>query len=221
MTTLLHLDASPRPDGLSRTVGRVLAETFRREAGPSGRYLHRDLAADPVPHVTAAWTEICDNLLRDGIHDLPSLHLGVRTPAQHAAWAVVAPLLEELVAADVILVAAPMYNYSVPSGLKAWIDQVTFPRMDLGHRRFVVVTSRGGAYGPGTPRGPMEHQVRYLNDLVVGHFGIPAPEAVTVEMSNALVDPSLGSYLDHHQQSLRQALRRAEELGAKLAAGSA
>ena len=63
--------------------------------------------------------------------------------------------------------------------------------------------------------------MRYLHDLVVGNFGVPAPEAVTVEMANALVDPVLGGFLDDHEQSLRQAIRRAQELGAKLAAGSA
>ncbi|HEY8547740.1 MAG TPA: NAD(P)H-dependent oxidoreductase [Acidimicrobiales bacterium] len=217
MTTLLHIDASPRPDGFSRRVGRALADAFRRAAGPDDRYRHRDLTAEPVPHITAAWTEICDNLLRDGITDLDSLHLAARTPAQRAAWAVLEPLLDELVEADAILLATPMHNYSVPSGLKAWIDQVTFPKVSLGHRRFVVVASRGGAYGPGTPREAVEHQVRYLEDLVVGHFGVPAPEVVTVEMTNALVDPALAGHLDHHERTLAAALEQAEAIGTRLA----
>jgi FMN-dependent NADH-azoreductase len=202
-------------------VGRALAKEFRNATGPAGpdrRYVHRDLAAHPVPHITEAWTEICDNLLRDRVSDLSMLHTGARTAAQRAAWAVLAPLLDELVAADAVVIATPMYNYSVPSGLKAWIDQVTFPRMDLGHRRFVVVAVRGGAYGPGSPREPVEHQVRYLNDLVVGHFGVPAPEVVTVEMANSRVDPGLGGFRDRHEQSLEDALQRARGIGAALAA---
>ena len=82
----------------------------------------------------------------DGITALDRLHEGVRTDAQRQAWAVIEPLLTELITADLILITTPMYNYGIPSALKAWIDQVTFPRMDLGQRRFVVLAARGGSY---------------------------------------------------------------------------
>lgn len=67
---------------------------------------------------------------------------------------------------DVVLITTPMYDFSVPASLKAWIDQVTFPRMSLAGRRFVIASARGGACGPGTPREPYDHQERYLRDFL-------------------------------------------------------
>ena len=218
MTSLLHLDASARPGALSRRVGQALADEFRaRDA--TADYTYRDLAADPVPHITHAWTEICDNLMRDRITDLSLLHLGARTAGQKEAWQTVEPLLAELVDADVVLIATPMYNYSVPSSLKAWIDQVTFPRMNLGARRFVVVASRGGSYVAGSPKAAVEHQVRYLTDFVVGHFGVAEPAVIVVELANARVDPLLEQFLDDHTSSLNAAIAAARRLGAQLAGG--
>lgn len=210
---LLHLDASARSASLSR---RVAAELVAAIRGQGLEYCYRDLAADPVPHISEAWTEICDNLMRDGITELDRLHEGGRTLEQRAAWSTVEPLLAELVAADVILLATPMYNYSVPSALKAWIDQVTFPHMSLGDRRFVIVAVRGGRYAPGTPKEHVEHQTRYLSDFVQGHFSVAEPEIVAVDLANARVDPLLADHRRAHDASLEAALERAREVGSRL-----
>jgi FMN-dependent NADH-azoreductase len=212
---LLHLDASARTRSLSRRVAAALVDTLRG-LDDSLDYRYRDLAAHPVPHISEAWTEICDNLMGEQITELGRLHEGARTDAQRRAWSVVAPLLEELVAAEVIVVATPMYNYSVPSALKAWIDQVTFPRMDLGERRFVIVAARGGSYGPGSHKEPVEHQTRYLSDFFQGHFSVAAPEIVAVDLGNATVDPLLAERRGDHQSSLEGALAQVRELGARL-----
>lgn len=212
---LLHLDASARTGSLSRRVAAELVTTLRG-LDPSLEYRYRDLAAHPVPHISEAWTELCDNLMRSGITELDRLHEGARTDAQRAAWSIVEPLLAEVVSAEVILVATPMYNYSVPSTLKAWIDQVTFPRMSLGERRFVIVASRGGSYAPGSPKERLEHQTRYLSDVVQGHFSVAAPEIVTVDLANARVDPLLAHHLRGHEESLEDAFERAREIGARL-----
>jgi len=205
---LLHLDASSRPDSISRRLGAEFQRSWR-EASPHHTVTYRDLVADPVPPIDEGWTRICDNLLRDGIFAVDELHRGVRSPQEARAWATVEPLLEELLAADVVLVASPMYNFGVPAALKAWIDQVTFPRMNLGHRRFVVVGAQGGSYAPGRPRAPMEHHVRYLSDLVEGHFALPKPVAVVAELSNARVDPTLVRFRGAHEESLARALEDA------------
>ena len=155
--------------------------------------------------------------MRDGITDVSLLYLGARTPSQKEAWQTVEPLLSELIEADVVVITTPMYNYSVPSSLKAWIDQVTFPRMNLGGRRFVVVASRGGSYVDGAPKAAFEHQVRYLTDFVVGHFGVAEPEVIVVEMANARVDPVLEPFLGDHISSMNAALAAARVLGARLA----
>ncbi|WP_245719931.1 NAD(P)H-dependent oxidoreductase [Nocardia uniformis] len=62
-----------------------------------------------------------------------------------------------------------MYNYSIPATLKAWQDQITFPRMSLAPTRFVVSTARGGSYSPGAPKARFDHQERFLRDFFAGH----------------------------------------------------
>jgi FMN-dependent NADH-azoreductase len=209
--TLLHIDASPRRRSLSRAVADEFVAEWTGRAGP---VLRRRLAEQPVPHITEAWTEICDNLMADQITQIDRLHEGVRTPAQRQAWDVLAPLLDEVLAADVVLISTPMHNYSVPSNLKAWLDQITFPRMDLRPRRFVVVVARGGEYGPGTPKERVEHQVTYLSDFLEGHFGVQRPAVIAVELTNSIVDPHLAARRADHERSLREARAHARDLAA-------
>ncbi|MDG6107677.1 NAD(P)H-dependent oxidoreductase [Dactylosporangium aurantiacum] len=200
---LLHLDSSARREGFSRRLSARYAEAWRA-AHPDGRYTYRDLVAEPVPCIDEAWTQICDIVLAEGITDPQRLADVPRTYAQRRAWKVVEPLLTELVDADELLLGVPMYNYSVPASLKAWIDQVTFPRARLD-ARVVVAGARGGSYGPGTPREPFDHHERYLRDFLAGHFGIHTVRFLTVEMVNALIDPTLAGFRELHEASLAAA----------------
>jgi FMN-dependent NADH-azoreductase len=211
MSSLLHLDASARRDSFSRKLSAHFAAAWRA-AHPDGGYSYRDLAADPVPFIGEAWTEICDAVLDAGITDIARYPSVVTTPAQRAAWVVVEPLLAELVAADTVLIGTPMYNFSVPAALKAWLDQVTFPRMSLRGRRFVVAGARGGTYAPGAPRAPFDHEERYLRDFLAGHFDVEDVVFVHVELTNALVDPRLADRLDAHAASLDDALHAIAEV---------
>ncbi|WP_119727033.1 FMN-dependent NADH-azoreductase [Thermomonospora amylolytica] len=214
MSHLLHLDASARRASLSRALSREFAETWRA-ARPGAGYTYRDLAADPVPHIGEAWTELCDHVLAHGITDIARYREAVRTPAQREAWKTVEPLLEELAAADVVLIGTPMYNFSIPSALKAWLDQVTFPRMSLAGRRFVVIGARGGAYGPGTPREPFDHHERYLRDFFKGHFAVEDVVFVHAELANARIDPALAHLRDEHDRSLQAARLRIKAVAAQ------
>ncbi|KAB8194669.1 FMN-dependent NADH-azoreductase [Nonomuraea phyllanthi] len=203
---LLHLDASARRASISRRLSHLYAETWRA-AHPEAGYVYRDLAARPVPHIGEAWTELCDHILEHEITDISRYREAVRTPARREAWAVVEPLLDEVVAADVVLIGTPMYNYSIPSSLKAWIDQITFPKMSLAGRSFVVTGARGGAYGPGTPREPYDHQERYLRDFFRGHFRVEDVTFVHAELVNARLDPALAHLRDRHEESLAAAIK--------------
>ncbi|MGI5488523.1 FMN-dependent NADH-azoreductase [Microtetraspora malaysiensis] len=205
---LLHLDASARRASFSRKLSGVYAETWRA-AHPQARYVYRDLATQPVPHIGEAWTELCDYILEHEITDISRYREAVRTPAQRQAWAVVEPLLEEVVAAEVILIGTPMYNYSIPSSLKAWLDQITFPKMSLDGRSFVVASARGGSYGPGTPREPYDHQERYLRDFFKGHFRVEDVTFIHAELVNTRLDPALAHLRDRHEESLAAALKEA------------
>ncbi|MFF7589858.1 FMN-dependent NADH-azoreductase [Kitasatospora purpeofusca] len=215
MSHLLHLDSSARSDSFSRRLGAAFVAAWHDAGG--GEVTHRDLAADPVPPIREGWTRICDTLLGECITDIERYEEAVRTEEEREAWAVVRPLLDELVAADVVLIGAPMYNFGVPAALKAWIDQVTFPKMVLAPRKLVVVAGRGGAYGPGTPREPFDHHGRYLLDFFNGHYAVADGEVVAAELVNSLVDPALAGRRDQHVDSFADALHRAGELGGKLA----
>jgi FMN-dependent NADH-azoreductase len=215
MATMLHIDASARRKSFSREVGNALAMSWRA-ANPGGAYVYRDLAADPVPQIGEAWTQLCDYVLVNEISDIGRYHEAAQTPAQKRAWGIVEPLLAELVAADVVLIATPMYNYSIPASLKAWIDQVTFPKMSLAGRKMVVAYARGGAYGPDAPKHPYDHQQRYLQDFFAGHFAIDDPIFLGTEMVNATLDPSLVAFQSVHDESRATALATASSLGVQL-----
>jgi FMN-dependent NADH-azoreductase len=212
MATLLHLEASARRRSFSREVGEAFAASWRA-AHPDGTYVHRDLALDPVPFIGEAWTELCDYVLGNGITDIDRYEEAVRAPGQAAAWAVLEPLLNELVAADVILIATPMYNYSIPASLKAWLDQVTFPKMSLAGRRFVVATARGGAYSPGAPKAKFDYQERFLRDFFAGHFAVKDTVFINAELANSRIDPALAHLRAAHEESLATALQAAHDLG--------
>lgn len=118
---------------------------------PGGKVIRRDLAAAPPPHPDALTLESA------------SLPEAARSPQQRVTAALADVLLEELEAADVVLIGAPMYNFSVPSTLKAWFDLVSRPGRTfrygphgheglLAHKTIVAVTGRGGFYqGPAAP----------------------------------------------------------------------
>lgn len=157
-------------------------------------------------------------MLAEQITDPTDYLRAVRTAEEHAAWEVVAPLLEELIAADVVLLGVPMYNFSVPAALKGWIDQITFPRMNLSGRTFVVVSGRGGSYAPGAPRAPYDHHERYLRDFFSGHYAVDDVHFVHAELTNALVDPRLVDRRREHGNSHTSAIAQVEVLAAKLVA---
>ncbi|MEV4198293.1 FMN-dependent NADH-azoreductase [Micromonospora globbae] len=217
MPNLLHLDSSARTASFSRDLGARFARRWR-EAYPNGGYTYRDLTREPIPPIGEAWTQICDTMLAEQITDPARYREAVRTPAQHRAWDVVQPLLDELLAADVVLIGVPMYNFSVPASLKAWIDQVTFPRMNLAGKRFVVAGARGGSYVEGAPRAPYDHQERYLRDFLAGHFAVQDVRFVHAELTNARLDPGLAHLRDRHTASVTAALTRIEAVASELAA---
>ncbi|WP_284741121.1 FMN-dependent NADH-azoreductase [Amycolatopsis sp. RTGN1] len=200
MSHLLHLDSSARRTSFSRELSARYADAW------TGTRTYRDLAADPVPVIGEAWTEICDALLTAGITDPAHYADVVETPERRKAWATVEPLLAELLEADVVLIGAPMYNFSIPAALKTWIDQVTFPRMSLRGKAFVIAGARGGTYAPGTPRAPFDHHERYLRDFIAGHYDVDDVRFVHAELTNALVDPHLAAREGDRAASRRQAL---------------
>jgi FMN-dependent NADH-azoreductase len=162
---LLHIDASALGQySVSRELSAAIVNQLRQEH-PSAEVVYRDLSANPLPH----WAPIAD--------------------AESDAAKLSNAVLEEFLAADVIVIGAPMYNFTIPSQLKAWIDRIsiagkTFKYTETGSqglagdKRIVVASSRGGIYA-----GAAEHldfQEPYLR-AVFDFIGVTDLEFVRAE----------------------------------------
>lgn len=164
--TLLHLDSSIQGEGsISRTVSAAVVDRLTAQR-PDLKVQYRDLAARPLPHLT-----------------LPGY--GTDEAAQ---------VLEEFLAAETVVIGAPMYNFTISSQLKAWIDHIavagkTFRYDETGNsiglagdKRVIIALSRGGYYGEGSAAAAMEHAETYLR-AVLSFIGIDNPEFVIAEGS--------------------------------------
>ncbi|MFI6404594.1 FMN-dependent NADH-azoreductase [Streptomyces sp. NPDC050548] len=217
MATLLHIDSSVFPAGASAS--RAVTDAFRtswEEQHPEGTVIHRDLAAHPVPHITA-------DAHTAGFAD-PATH----TPEQAAAFAERVRLIEELEQADAVLIGAPMYNFAIPSTLKAWLDNVILMGRTAGTEDskikgtpVTVIASRGGAYGPGTPREGFEYVQTYLRAVFVDALGTEL-EFIVPELTMAPQNPAMSNLVPLYEASRERALddaaAKAKELAQRLAA---
>ena len=147
-----------------------------------------------------------------------------RTDEQRAALALAATLTDELVAADALLFAVPLYNFGVSQHFKTWVDMViTDPRMAAGAQPVlagkpaVLVTVRGGNYRPGTPREGWDHATGWMRRILadVWHLDLKVVEA---EFTIVGVNPALDQFTDLarqlRQEAEEQARRHGRELGA-------
>lgn len=166
---LLHVDSSVLgPNSVSRLLtSEIVAEQIRRH--PGLEILHLDLAESPLSHLSP-------------LH-VAALHGAPVDATISADFAKGNASLEALLAADIIVIGAPMYNFAIPSQLKAWIDRITvagktFKYTEAGAVGLVpagktvfIASSRGGEYSEGFPAAPFDHQERYLGD-VLGFIGL-------------------------------------------------
>lgn len=203
MAHLLHIDSSLRAEGsISREVSAAFAEHWQA-ANPEGTYTYRDFGAQPVPHLDWA-TYLAE-----------TVPVADRTPEQQALTKIDSELIADLEAADTVLLAVPMYNYTVPSSVKAWLDRIVLPRTmatPFSGKRVIVVTARGGAYGPGMPREPYEFQERYLR-AVLEKIGLADDLTfVNTELTLAGVNPAMADFVDRAELSRATSHRSVREL---------
>ncbi|GII96122.1 FMN-dependent NADH-azoreductase [Sinosporangium siamense] len=214
MTHLLHLDASGRRESFSRRLGEAFV-TGWRTTHPGGTYTYRDLVADPVAPVDEDRVHLATRSSVHGVRDIEAMDKAAAgSPGPARSWAATRPLVEQLLAADVLLLGAPMYNYSVPAALKAWIDRVTLPWLPLQGKSAVVLSARGGGYGPGTPRERYDFQEPYLR-AYFSALGLHDVEFVHAELTHATVMPFLADFRGQHEASHAAALDRVHALAAR------
>jgi FMN-dependent NADH-azoreductase len=178
MTKILHIQSSPN---LQASASRALSSRFVAEYGenhPGTTVVERDLALDTVPHLGVD--------LLGGMFGKPETH----TPAQAAAVKLSDTLVAELMAADILVLGVPMYNFGLPSNLKAWIDHVvragkTFQYVDgkpqgmVTGKKAYVFTASGGVYSQG-PNSGYDFVEPYLKSLL-GFLGITDASFVRAE----------------------------------------
>ena len=185
---LLHVDSSIFGEGsLSRVLSAEVVAA-QRALHPGIEVTYRDLAADPLGHLTRIHFAGLKGALpadRESVRDLA---------AGQAA-------LNEFLGADILVVGAPMYNFSIPSQLKAWIDRLAVPGKTFRYtkngpegladgKRVIVASSCGGFSGPETPLAFLDHQETYLRG-VFGFFGVT--DVIFVRAEGVNVGPDRGA----------------------------
>jgi len=175
---LLHLDSSILGgNSASRKLSAAIVDQFTK-ATPGLDIISRDLALQPLSHLSGEHLAAAQG----AVPESPAIQKDVA--ASQAA-------LEEFLAADIVVIGAPMYNFGIPSQLKAWIDRIavagkTFrytangPEGLAGNKRVIVAVSRGGLYIAGMPAAAFEHVESYLRG-VFGFLGVTDLEIVVAE----------------------------------------
>jgi FMN-dependent NADH-azoreductase len=203
---ILFVTSSPRgPESYSQKVAQSIVNELKWR-DPDANVVVRDVARYPLPHVGEAFI--------GGLWSGPEQ----RTPEQAAALALSDALIDELAAADTIVLAAPMHNFGLPSTLKAWIDYVirsgrTFsysqkgPEGLLNGKRAILVLARGGVYSEG-PAKAFDFQEPYLR-AILGFIGITDIEVVRVE---GVAQGAVGA-----EKAVASAMEQSKEILAKAA----
>jgi len=210
MSYLLHIDSTAFA---AEAFSRQVAQSFRDEwAGP---VVYRDLALTPAPHITAAG--ITARLTDPADH----------TPEQTEALAIQDELIDEFLGASAYLFTVPMYNYTMPSVFKAWIDQVVVVGRTIAlpdgppaaGRPAVVVSARGGSYEPGVPNHGMDHVFTTLETSIGPKSLGLLIHPIKPELTLAPVVPQMAALVDLHTASLSDSHLEARRLALHLGAG--
>jgi FMN-dependent NADH-azoreductase len=197
---LLHIDSSILGAGsVSRTLSAAIVAAQQAQH-PGLQVSYRDLAAQPVDHLSGAH-------LAAGQGAVPEDAALAADVADGAA------VLDAFLAADIVVVGAPMYNFSIPTQLKAWIDRLavagrTFRYTEkgveglAGGKTVIIASSRGGFYGEGTPAAFLDHQETYLKG-VFGFFGVTDIRFIRAE-GVALGDEQRGKSVESAQAEIER-----------------
>ncbi|MEH2514326.1 FMN-dependent NADH-azoreductase [Nitrobacteraceae bacterium AZCC 1564] len=175
---LLHIDASILGgNSVSRQLSAAVADRLNATI-PNLEVTYRDISSAPLSHLS-------------GAHLAAAQGATPETADLRADIAASTAVLDEFLASDIVVIGAPMYNFTIPSQLKAWIDRIlvagkTFKYSEKGveglaaGKRVIVVISRGGFYGADMPTAAGEHLETYLR-WVFGFIGIPNPEIIAAD----------------------------------------
>jgi FMN-dependent NADH-azoreductase len=212
MPTLLQLDSSADLEhSRSRAITAAFADAWRA-IDDDHTVVVRDLHRDQLPHLASADLHWPERLRPEGT-DVPA-----------DAEALQAELIDELLGADVVVIGAPLYNYSMPSTLKAWIDNIhvpgftapfDLPVQPLAGRPVVIVSSRGASYDAGSPSEGWDHAIPPLTLILGGALGMTV-SVITTSLTLAETVPALADQLDRSRIEFAAAKTEAERLAREL-----
>jgi len=175
---LLHIDSSVLGEAsASRELSAAIVKALTG-AMPGVDVIRRDLDADPIPHL--------DSRLLAAVRPEIAVASATRAADEKGAAA-----LEEFLGADIVVIGAPMYNFTIASQLKAWLDRIIIAGKTFGYteagakglaggKKVIIASSRGGLYAPGTPQAANDCQETYLR-TILGFIGIEDIEIVRAE----------------------------------------
>lgn len=181
MSTLLHIDSSPRNSrSITRQLTHEFAETWKN-THPGSSIIYRDLGHVGVPFVTEEWVAA-------------AFSQEALTPEQKQAVSISDELIHELKTADHYVFGIPMFNFSVPAVFKAYIDQivrvgqtVSFSASGfeglLKGKKVTIVTASGSVFRPGTPLAAYNFQTTYLR-TILGFIGLTDVEFIIADGVN-------------------------------------
>lgn len=176
---ILHIDSSILGDNSASRALTARTVAHLEAAHPGAEIVYHDLAAHPIPVLSAA-------------------HVAARFGAEVTDETIQADLardnahVDELFAADIVVIGVPMYNFAIPAQLKNWVDRIvvagrTFRYGENGPvgllpegRKVILISTRGGTYTPGSPATAMDHQEPYMTD-VLGFVGLGAVHWIRAE----------------------------------------
>jgi FMN-dependent NADH-azoreductase len=189
--TLYRLDASIRAAGShSRQIADIVEREWR-QASPGDRIINREIGVEPLP--ATAWAAAVGGA---------STPQEQRSPEQRDAVALAATLTDELVAADALLFAVPLYNFGVSQHFKTWVDLVvTDARMGAGAepavagKPAVLATVHGGYYAAGTPREGWDHATGWYRRILADVWKLDLL-VVETEFTLVGVNPALDQFTD-------------------------
>lgn len=184
MAHLLHLDSSPRGErSHSRKLTKEFVEMWK-QTHPADLITYRDVGRYPVPHVDESWIAAA--------YTPPEK----RTPQLQEALRISDQLVDEFLAADLYVIGLPMYNFSIPSAFKAYIDQIVrigrtfmfspedaanpYKPLVVGKKMFIIATRGGSGFGVGGQYEKLNYQTSYL-ETVFGFLGITDITVIEVE----------------------------------------
>jgi FMN-dependent NADH-azoreductase len=213
--SLFRLDASIRVEGSNSRAIADLVEEEWRDSHPEEQIVRRHIGVDPLPATTWA-TAVFGN------RTPPQS----RTDEQQVAVALSAELTDELLGADAMIFAVPLYNFGVSQHFKAWVDTVIADsRMAAGAEPLlegtpaVLVTVRGGAYGAGTPREGWDHATGWYRRILADVWRLDL-EVVETEFTLVGVNPALDQFKELAARLRREAEEHARRSGRKLGAST-